>query len=142
MSSSLWGRLVRSRTWALSSIAKWGNERCSMEVWRRRKVLTGRTFGARWLCLSAASPIFMVEVWKELHMISTHVLDLQSQDGVGVLVIDIDRDKDKTRLGKLSSSLCAVADIIPIMLIQESDASALARPEAKLATFPCWSLQC
>jgi len=87
----------------------------------------------------------LIDIVRGTNNVKAYVLDLQSRGFAGVLVIvgwDSNSYKVETNLGKLCSSLCTVADIIPIMLILNSDAGALACPEAKLTAFPGWLLTC
>jgi len=124
------------------SLGEWKGEHGGVELQRRVAAEDVRGKVALFAC-SCFSRIYISNMERMADDIKAYVQDLRSRGSVGVLVIhDYSSDKDQNRLGKLSSSLCTIADIIPIMLILNSDAGALARPEAKLTAFPGWLLPC
>jgi len=87
---------------------------------------------------------FFADIERMVDDVKAYVIDLQSRGAVGALFIhdDFYYNLDKISRNKLSSSLCTVADIIPIMNILKSDAGALACPGAKLTASPGWLLPC
>jgi len=122
------------------SLGKWKEKHGDVEVQRRVGAEDVRGMVAVFdvICMSN-------DIERCTNNIKAYVLDLQSRGFAGVLVIvgwDSNSYKVETILRKLCSSLRTVADIIPIMLILNSDAGALACPEAKLTAFPGWLLTC